>query len=111
MEHCSEIMALFVLDFINGDQFVQHICVYSRALYNGHQSCINRNHFFSDHVYYYGSYLLKERIGWMKLSGMFVCIAGILFLLSKGDFKNLLTLKFSLGDVWMLMAAFLFCGL
>jgi len=51
---------------------------------------------------------LKERIGWMKLLGMFVCIAGILFLLSKGDFKNLLTLKFSLGDVWMLMAAFCF---
>jgi hypothetical protein len=40
---------------------------------------------------------LKERIGWMKLSGMLVCIAGILFLLSKGDFKNLLTLKFSSG--------------
>ncbi len=51
---------------------------------------------------------LKERIGWMKLLGMFVCIAGILFLLSKGNFKNLLTLKFSSGDVWMLMAAFCF---
>src|SRR6476620_3799177 len=46
---------------------------------------------------------LKERMGWMKLSGMLICIAGIVFLLSKGDFKNLLTLKFSLGDVWMLM--------
>jgi len=51
---------------------------------------------------------LKERIGWMKLSGMFICIAGILFLLSKGNFKNLLTLKFSSGDAWMLMAAFCF---
>ena len=44
----------------------------------------------------------------MKLLGMFVCVAGIFFLLSKGDFKNLLTLKFSSGDVWMLMAAFCF---
>src|SRR5213595_2056717 len=41
---------------------------------------------------------LKERIGWMKLLGMIICIAGILFLLSKGNFKNLLTLSFSSGD-------------
>jgi len=51
---------------------------------------------------------LKERIGWMKFSGMLICIAGIVFLLSKGNFKNLLTLKFSSGDVWMLIAAFCF---
>lgn len=53
---------------------------------------------------------LKERIGWMKLSGMLICIAGILFLLSKGDFKNLLSLKFSSGDAWMLLAAFCFAA-
>jgi drug/metabolite transporter (DMT)-like permease len=51
---------------------------------------------------------LKERVGWMRLAGMFICIAGILFLLSRGDFRNLLTLKFSSGDVWMLIAAFCF---
>lgn len=51
---------------------------------------------------------LKERIGWMKLFGMLICVVGILFLLSKGDFKNLLTLKFSSGDIWMLIAAFCF---
>src|SRR5947207_3143319 len=51
---------------------------------------------------------LKERIGWMKISGLIICIAGILFLLSKGNFKNLLTLSFSSGDAWMLVAAFCF---
>jgi drug/metabolite transporter (DMT)-like permease len=51
---------------------------------------------------------LKEKIGWTKLLGMFICILGILFLLSKGNFKDLLALKFSSGDVWMLMAAFSF---
>ena len=51
---------------------------------------------------------LKERVGWMKLSGMIVCIVGILFLLSKGNFKDLLAFKFSSGDVWMLLAAFCF---
>ena len=51
---------------------------------------------------------LKERVGWMKLLGMIVCIVGILFLLSKGNFKNLLAFKFSSGDAWMLLAAFCF---
>ena len=51
---------------------------------------------------------LNERIGWTKLLGMIICIAGILFLLSKGNFKNILTLRFSSGDVWMLVAAFCF---
>jgi drug/metabolite transporter (DMT)-like permease len=53
---------------------------------------------------------LKERIGWMKLSGMVICIIGILFLLSKGNFKNLLAFKFSSGDAWMLVAALCFAA-
>ncbi len=51
---------------------------------------------------------LKERIGWMKLLGMIFCIIGVLFLLSKGNFQNLLHLKFSEGDLWVLVAAFCF---
>jgi drug/metabolite transporter (DMT)-like permease len=51
---------------------------------------------------------LKEKIGWMKLAGLLLCIGGILFLLSSGKFKNLLTLSFSVGDAWMLVAAFCF---
>lgn len=51
---------------------------------------------------------LKEQIGWMKLAGLIFCIAGVLFLLSKGNFENLLSLKFSTGDLWVLAAAFCF---
>lgn len=51
---------------------------------------------------------LKEKIGWMKLTGMIICVIGILFLLSKGDFQNLLSLKFGKGDLWVLLAAFCF---
>jgi len=51
---------------------------------------------------------LKERIGLMKISGLVLCIVGILFLLSRGDLRNLFTLSFSIGDAWMLMAAFCF---
>lgn len=51
---------------------------------------------------------LKEKIGWMKMAGMILCIVGVLFLLSKGNFQNLLSLHFSTGDLWMLLAAFCF---
>ncbi len=51
---------------------------------------------------------LKERIGWLKIAGMAVCITGVLFLLCKGDFGNLFTLHFSQGDGWVLLAAFAF---
>lgn len=48
---------------------------------------------------------LKERIGWLKIIGMIICVSGILFLLSKGNFQNLLTFKFTKGDAWVLLAA------
>jgi drug/metabolite transporter (DMT)-like permease len=51
---------------------------------------------------------LKEKIGVLKIIGMIICITGILFLLSKGDFKNLVSLQFSEGDLWVLLAAFCF---
>jgi drug/metabolite transporter (DMT)-like permease len=51
---------------------------------------------------------LKEKIGWLKLAGIVLCISGILFLLSKGDLRNLLTFRFTAGDGWVLMAAFFF---
>jgi drug/metabolite transporter (DMT)-like permease len=51
---------------------------------------------------------LKEQIGGMKLAGLILCITGVLYLLSKGNFRHLLTLKFSTGDLWVLAAAFCF---
>jgi drug/metabolite transporter (DMT)-like permease len=48
---------------------------------------------------------LKEKIRWMKLIGMILCSIGVLFLLLKGNFKNLLSLHFSTGDLWSLAAA------
>jgi drug/metabolite transporter (DMT)-like permease len=47
---------------------------------------------------------LKEEIGWLKLSGLIFCIAGVLVLLSKGDARNLFRLRFSQGDLWVLAA-------
>jgi drug/metabolite transporter (DMT)-like permease len=51
---------------------------------------------------------LKEKIGVLKITGLVLCIIGILFLLSRGKVSNLIHLKFSSGDAWMLVAAFCF---
>ena len=52
--------------------------------------------------------LLKEPVSYQKLVGMLLCITGVLFLLSKGDFRNLRHFHFSEGDLWVLLAAFSF---
>lgn len=51
---------------------------------------------------------LKEKIGVFKTTGMLLCIAGILLLLSKGKLSNLSTFQFSEGDAWVLLAALSF---
>jgi drug/metabolite transporter (DMT)-like permease len=51
---------------------------------------------------------LKEKITSLRIAGMIVCITGILFLLSQGNFSNLLTFRFSKGDDWVMAAALTF---
>lgn len=51
---------------------------------------------------------LKEMISKARFIGVLLCISGILLLVSKGDLNNLLHLKFTKGDAWILLAAFSF---
>lgn len=51
---------------------------------------------------------LKEKIGWLKMTGLVLCVSGVIFLLSKGDLQNLVTFRFTAGDGWVLLAAFFF---
>ncbi|HZI53156.1 MAG TPA: DMT family transporter [Chitinophagaceae bacterium] len=51
---------------------------------------------------------LKEKIGWLKMAGMALCISGVIFLLSGGSLQNLVSLNFTKGDGWILLAAFSF---
>lgn len=49
-----------------------------------------------------------ELIGWNKLAGIVLVTAGVLLLISKGDVSVLAGLTFAEGDLWMLLAAFIF---
>lgn len=49
--------------------------------------------------------ILKEKVPLLRLIGLAICITGILFLLSKGSWQNLLGFHFSTGDIWVLLGA------
>jgi len=51
---------------------------------------------------------LKEKIHATRVGGLLLCITGILFLLAKGDWHNLLHLSFTRGDTWVLGAGLAF---
>ncbi len=51
---------------------------------------------------------LKEKIGWLKLTGLLICIAGVVLLVSRGSIENLIHFRFTAGDAWVLMAALSF---
>jgi drug/metabolite transporter (DMT)-like permease len=51
---------------------------------------------------------LKEKIPLVRLIGMIVCIVGVLYLLSQGNFRNLVSFRFTRGDWWILAAALSF---
>jgi drug/metabolite transporter (DMT)-like permease len=51
---------------------------------------------------------LKEKIPPRRILGLLVCIAGILFILSRGSWGTFINLRFSRGDWWILLAAFSF---
>jgi len=51
---------------------------------------------------------LKEKISRYRITGMVICIIGILFLLSQGSLQKLANFHFSKGDVLVLISAFTF---
>lgn len=51
---------------------------------------------------------LKNRPGAWQLMGALICFLGILILLSRGSWENLLAFRFSTGDLWVLGGAIAF---
>jgi drug/metabolite transporter (DMT)-like permease len=51
---------------------------------------------------------LKEKLNPERIAGMVLCIAGIVLLLSKGNWETLAAFRFSIGDLWVLSGAFAF---
>ena len=51
---------------------------------------------------------LKEKVTWLRMAGLALCITGILYLLSSGSLERLLALQFGKGDAWILLGALAF---
>ncbi len=55
-----------------------------------------------------GAWLVNEKLHWKNISGILLCIIGTLYLLTKGDFHNILSFQFGKGDLWMIAAGICF---
>lgn len=51
---------------------------------------------------------LKEEITLRKIFGIILVFTGAVFLITKGNFTNILSLKYSTGDLWMFLSAIIF---
>ncbi|MDB5276543.1 MAG: family transporter [Ferruginibacter sp.] len=54
------------------------------------------------------AFFLKEKVSKLRMTGMIICITGILFLISHGSLAALSHFKFGKGDVLILISAFTF---
>ncbi len=52
-----------------------------------------------------GAWLLHERVTRQQRLGMALALAGVLFVIAKGEPANLLAVRFTVGDGWVLAAA------
>ncbi len=55
-----------------------------------------------------GAWLVNEKLHWKNISGIILCIIGTLYLLTKGEWSNILHFQFGVGDLWMIAAGFCF---
>ncbi len=52
--------------------------------------------------------VFKEKFIWTQVIGLAIAVFGVLMLVLQGDFSLLTQLEFTVGDIWMLLAASLF---
>ncbi len=52
-----------------------------------------------------GALLLGERMAPRQVAGVLLALLGVLFVIAKGELRNLLAVRFSVGDAWVLAAA------
>lgn len=51
---------------------------------------------------------LKEPMDTLKVLGILLCLTGVVYLLARGDWHNLIGFHFTAGDKWVLLGAFCF---
>ena len=51
------------------------------------------------------SIFFREKINFIKIIGLISCLTGVFSIIIKGDLNLLISLKFTIGDLWMLASA------
>lgn len=52
-----------------------------------------------------GVKLLHEKMSGLQRLGMAIALTGVLFIIARGDLRNLLDVRFTAGDLWIVVAA------
>lgn len=58
----------------------------------------------------FAAVFLRDRPGRLRITGMLICLTGILLLLSRGSWQTLQAFRFSTGDLWVLTGAIAFAA-
>lgn len=57
-------------------------------------------------IFIFSALIYKERITFSQLTGIIISISGVFTIITKGDLRVLLSMKFNFGDILILIAAF-----
>lgn len=49
--------------------------------------------------------LARERLPWLRVAGIALCLAGVLAVLTRGEWSSLLGVRFTVGDLWIATAS------
>ncbi len=58
----------------------------------------------------FSRFCLGETVGFRQVIGLLIAVSGVVFLIMRGDIGRLLSLTFSSGDLWMVLAAIMFAA-
>jgi drug/metabolite transporter (DMT)-like permease len=53
----------------------------------------------------FSHWVFKEHLNAVQYSGIFVCLIGVLYVILKGQWSNLVQVNFTIGDAWIVVAA------
>lgn len=95
---------LILVSFLGVTTF--NALVYTAMHYTTAVNAVLVNSFTPVIIFIFSALIYKERITFLQLIGIVVSISGVFTIMTKGDLRVLLSMKFNFGDILILIAAF-----
>ncbi|UOD35584.1 DMT family transporter [Deferribacteraceae bacterium V6Fe1] len=99
-QHTNYLLAVSFLGVTTFNALVYMAMHYTTAV-----NAVLVNSFTPVIIFIFSALIYKERITFVQLIGIIVSISGVFTIMTKGDLRILLTMKFNFGDILILLAA------